>query len=62
MTVANALLKAVYGRLTGDGDLMAIVGAEGIRDRMLARAALPCVVMGEIDSREADGEGLQEHV
>lgn len=59
---ANALMTAIYARLSGDVELRALVGPDGVRDRMLARAALPCVVFGEIDSRDADGETLQVHL
>lgn len=59
---ANALMAAIYARLSGDTELQALVGPNGVRDRMLARAALPCVVFGEIDSRDADGETLQVHL
>jgi hypothetical protein len=60
--VVNALVKAMFARLAGDADLSALVGANGVRDRMVARAELPCIVFGEIDSRDADGETLQVHL
>lgn len=58
----NALLKAIFSQLAGDADLSALVGTNGVRDRMVARAELPCIVFGEIDSRDADGETLQVHL
>jgi len=60
--VANALMKAIYAKLTGDAELRTLVGADGVRDRMLARTELPCIVFGELDSRDADGETLQVHL
>jgi hypothetical protein len=63
MTAANALLTAVYQRLSGDAALVALVGPEGIRDRWLARARLPCVVFGEIETRDfsTSAEAGEEH-
>ncbi|MGF9562573.1 DUF3168 domain-containing protein [Neorhizobium sp. JUb45] len=58
----NALMKAIFARLSGDAELRALVGPDGVRDRMLARAELPCVVFGETDSRDEDGETLQVHL
>jgi hypothetical protein len=59
---ANALMKAMFARLVGDAELVALVGADGVRDRLLARAKMPCVVFGEIDSRDEDSETLQVHL
>lgn len=59
---ANALMKAMFERLVGDAELVALVGVDGVRDRLLARAKMPCVVFGEIDSRDEDGETLQVHL
>lgn len=59
---ANALMKAMFARLVGDAELVALVGADGVRDRLLARGKMPCIVFGEIDSREEDGESLQVHL
>jgi len=58
----NALVKAMFARLVGDAELVTLVGADGVRDRLLARAKMPCVVFGEIDSRDEDGETLQVHL
>lgn len=44
---ANALVKAMFARLAGDAELAALVGADGVRDRLLARAKMPCIVFGE---------------
>ncbi|MDP9838186.1 hypothetical protein J2T09_002953 [Neorhizobium huautlense] len=59
---ANALVKAMFARLVGDAELVALVGTDGVRDRLLARAKMPCIVFGEIDSRDEDGESLQVHL
>ncbi|MEB2847136.1 DUF3168 domain-containing protein [Endobacterium cereale] len=59
---ANALVKAMFARLSGDAGLQALVGPDGVRDRMVARGKMPCIVFGEIDSRDEDGETLQVHL
>lgn len=62
MSAANALLKAVFARLTGDAVLMALTSG-GIVDRLLPRALMPCIVIGEIDSRDYSTatEKAEEH-
>ncbi|MGE7371037.1 DUF3168 domain-containing protein [Neorhizobium sp. NPDC001467] len=62
MVAANALMTAIFARLSGDPELTALVGPEGVRDRLLARATMPCIVFGGIDSRPADGETLEVHL
>jgi hypothetical protein len=52
MSIENRLLRAIHARLTGDGDLMALLGPDGVRDRVLPRMALPALIYGEIDSRD----------
>jgi hypothetical protein len=52
MTAANALLKAIYQRLSADVNLTAIIGADGIGDRLLPRPKLPCIVFGEMETRD----------
>jgi hypothetical protein len=63
MSAANALLKVIHVRLSGDPALTAMTGADGIVDRLLPRAALPCVVIADLDSREhsTSTERGQEH-
>jgi hypothetical protein len=52
MTAANALLRAIHQRLAGDAGLTALIGPDGIRDRLLPRPKLPAVVFGELQSRD----------
>ncbi|CDZ29416.1 DUF3168 domain-containing protein [Neorhizobium galegae] len=64
MTAGNALLQAIHQVLSGDAALAAIVGADGIRDRLLPRAKLPCVVFGEMETRDFStaSEAGEEHL
>ncbi|EUB95253.1 Protein of unknown function DUF3168 [Rhizobium sp. CF080] len=64
MTAGNALLRAIHQTLTNDAALTAIVGADGIRDRLLPRAKLPCVVFGEMETRDFSTatEAGEEHL
>ncbi len=52
MSVENALLKAIHGRLAGDNSLTALVGPDGIHDRLLARPKLPAIVFGDMETRD----------
>ena len=45
MSAANALMQAIHARLADDVALTAIIGADGIHDRLLARPRLPCIVI-----------------
>lgn len=49
---ANALLRAIHQRLSDDAGLTALIGPDGIRDRLLPRPKLPAVVFGELQSRD----------
>jgi hypothetical protein len=64
MTAGNALLQAIHQTLSDDAALTAIVGADGIRDRLLPRAKLPCVVFGELETRDFStaSEAGEEHL
>jgi hypothetical protein len=63
MTAANALMQAVHARLAGDTGLIALVGPDGIRDRLLPRPKLPAVVFGELETRDLSTvtEAGEEH-
>ncbi len=52
MSVANALLAAIHMRLSGDAALATLIGADGVRDRLLPRPALPCIVFGDMETRD----------
>jgi hypothetical protein len=52
MSAGNELLKAIHQRLSGDAGLTALIGLDGIRDRLLARPRLPAIVIGEMETRD----------
>ena len=52
MSAASALQKAIFGRLSGDAAVTALVGAQGVTDRLLAAPAAPLVVIAGIDSMD----------
>ncbi len=52
MSAANALLVAIHARLAADPQLVAMIGTDGIRDRLLPRPVLPTLVMGEMETRD----------
>lgn len=52
MSAANALLVAIHARLAADPQLVAMIGTDGIRDRLLPRPVLPALVMGEMETRD----------
>ena len=52
MTAANALLAAIHARLSGDAALSALIGPDRIVDRLLARPLLPCIVFGDMETRD----------
>lgn len=63
MSAASALQKAIHARLSADAELTALVGADGICDRLLDRQRLPLVVLETIDSRDRSTatEAGEEH-
>jgi hypothetical protein len=64
MSAAQALLSALVARLSPDATLAALIGADGVRDRLLPRPKLPCIVLGELETRDAstDGGKTEEHL
>ncbi|MFF2320933.1 DUF3168 domain-containing protein [Agrobacterium sp. NPDC058088] len=62
MSAANALLQAIFARLTGDAALTALIPG-GVVDRLLSRAVLPCIVIGDLESRDYSTatEKAEEH-
>jgi hypothetical protein len=47
MSAANELLTAICARLAADAELTALVGADGIRDRLVSGRRLPSIVIGD---------------
>ena len=64
MSAAQALLAAIVARLQSDPTLTAAIGPAGVHDRLLPRPQLPCIVLGEMETREipADGGAGEEHM
>lgn len=62
MSAANELLTAIHARLTGDAGLLGLIGADGVRDRLVSGKRLPCIVIGEMTSGNIlEGETGEEH-
>ena len=59
----SALSTAIRSVLLADAGLLTIIGADGVHDRLLTKAAMPYVVLREIVSTEwgADDDGGLEH-
>lgn len=57
MRDANALLRAIHARLSGDAGLVALIGPDGLRDRLLPRQTLPAIVFGEMETRDLSTTG-----
>ncbi|KRB50167.1 hypothetical protein ASE04_16510 [Rhizobium sp. Root708] len=64
MSAANELLTAIHARLTGDAELLGMIGEDGIRDRLVTGRKLPCVLIGEVVSNDysTSTEGGEEHL
>ncbi|MFD1746544.1 DUF3168 domain-containing protein [Rhizobium helianthi] len=52
MSAASSLMKAIHTRLVGDAGLVSEVGQAGFIDRNAVRLGLPCIVYGELESRD----------
>ena len=63
-SAANALLKSVQTALSSDATLGALIGAGGMRDRIVAGKHLPAVVVGETTTTDYSTatEPGEEHV
>ncbi|TCL76170.1 DUF3168 domain-containing protein [Rhizobium sp. BK251] len=63
MSAANELLKAIHALLAGDAALSALVGPDGVRDRLVSDRRMPCVVIGEVASNDYStaSEAGEEH-
>jgi hypothetical protein len=59
----SAVSAAIFTALTTNSELAALIGANGIHDRLLNKAAMPYVLIREISSTEwgADNDGGLEH-
>lgn len=49
---ANDLLQAIHAVLAGDPGLTALIGADGLRDRLVTGRPLPCLVIAELTSND----------
>ena len=52
MSAANQLLTAIQARLADDAELSAMIGPEGLRDRLVSGRKLPAVVVADIASND----------
>lgn len=52
MSAAPTLQKAIHQRLSEDAELTALIGADGVCDRLLDKQRMPLVVIEAIDSRD----------
>jgi hypothetical protein len=64
MSAANDLLTEIHARLSGDAGLMAAVGADGIRDRLVTGKRVPCIVIGKMACNDYStaSEAGEEHM
>lgn len=64
MSAANALLQAIHAILSTDPALTALIGPDGIRDRLVSGKRLPAVVIAELTSSDysTSTEPGEEHV
>lgn len=63
-TAANELLQAIHAALAAGADLAALVGADGIRDRLVTGRHLPAVVIAELTTNDysTSTEPGEEHL
>ncbi len=61
---ANELLQAIHLALSADQALVGMIGADGIRDRLVTGRHLPCLVIAELLSTDysTSTEPGEEHV
>jgi hypothetical protein len=52
MSAANELLTAIQTHLADDADLSAMIGPEGLRDRLVSGRKLPAVIIADIASND----------
>ncbi|QCI98337.1 DUF3168 domain-containing protein [Agrobacterium larrymoorei] len=64
MSAGNALLRAIHAQLSADTLLKGMIGPAGLIDRLMPRTVLPCVVTGELESRDYStaSEKGEEHL
>lgn len=63
MSAAEELQRAIYEALADDASLTALLGPERIHDGLKARTAMPCVVLGDMETTDwsADEAPGEEH-
>lgn len=49
---ANPLLQAIHAAIANAAALTALIGADGIRDRLVTGRHLPCIVIAELASND----------
>jgi hypothetical protein len=48
MSAANELLQAIHAALAANPELTALIGADGIRDRLVTGGSLPALVIADL--------------
>lgn len=61
---ASQLLRAIHSLLAGSASLTALIGADGIRDRLVTGRQLPCIVVSDLVSTDysTSTEPGEEHL
>ena len=64
MSAAQALQAAIYARLTGDATLAALIGVDGVHDRLLIAPERPYVRIAGLETRDwsTASEPGEEHL
>lgn len=59
----SAVSAAIFSALNANSELVALIGSDGIHDRLLNKAAMPYVLIRELTSTDwgADNDGGLEH-
>ncbi len=52
MSAANELLTAIQTRIADDAELSAMIGPEGLRDRLVSGRKLPAIIVADLASND----------
>lgn len=63
-TSANELLQAIHALLSADTELTALIGTDGVRDRLVTGERLPCLIMADFTTNDysTSTEPGEEHL
>lgn len=64
MSAANELLQALHAALAGDAELAALIGPDGVRDRLVSGMHLPALVIADLATSDysTSTERGEEHI